>query len=73
MGKAGEKGDWKKKTGDRGGWKRLTDEAVKKLQAAPHLRQRGNRKRESHRGIIGQQYMLSPKLFNIFQETSCMP
>ena len=34
--KAGEEGDWKKKTGDRGGWKRLADEAVKKLQAAPH-------------------------------------
>ena len=34
--KTGEEGDWKKKTGDRGGWKRLADEAVKKLQAAPH-------------------------------------
>ena len=34
--KAGEEGDWKKTTGDRGGWKRLADEAVKKLQAAPH-------------------------------------
>ena len=33
--KAGEEGDWKK-TGDRGGWKTLADEAVKKLQAAPH-------------------------------------
>ena len=31
-----EEEDWKKKTGDRGGWKRLSDEAVKKLQAAPH-------------------------------------
>ena len=38
--KAGEEGDWKKKTGDRGGWKRLADEAVKRLQAAPHPRQR---------------------------------
>ena len=37
MKKAVEEGDWKKKkTGDRGGWKRLADEAVKKLQAAPH-------------------------------------
>ena len=27
--KAGEKGDWKKKTGDRGVWKRLADEEVK--------------------------------------------
>ena len=34
--KAGEEEDWKKKTRDRGGWKRLTDEAVKKLRAAPH-------------------------------------
>ena len=31
MKKTGEEGDWKKKTGDRG-----ADEAVKKLQAAPH-------------------------------------
>ena len=34
--KAGEEEDWKKKTGDRGGWKSLSDEAVKKLRAAPH-------------------------------------
>ena len=34
--KAGEEGDWKKKTQDRVGWKRLADEAVKKLQASPH-------------------------------------
>ena len=34
--KAGEEVDWKKKTGDRGGWRRIADEAVKKLQAAPH-------------------------------------
>ena len=34
--KAGEEEDCKKKTGDRGGGKRLADEAVKKLQAAPH-------------------------------------
>ena len=34
--KTGEDGDWKKKTGDRGGWRRIADEAVKKLQAAPH-------------------------------------
>ena len=33
--KAGEEEDWKKKTRDRGGWKRLSDEAVKKLRAAP--------------------------------------
>ena len=33
---AGEEEDWKKKTRDRGGWKRLSDEAVKKLRAAPH-------------------------------------
>ena len=34
--KAGEEGDWKKKKRDRGGWKRISDEAVKKLQAAHH-------------------------------------
>ena len=34
--KAWEEEDWKKKTRDRGGWKRLSDEAVKKLRAAPH-------------------------------------
>ena len=38
--KAGEEGDWKKKTRDRGRWKRLSDEAVKKLRAAPHPGQR---------------------------------
>ena len=38
--KAGEEEDWKKKTRDRGGLKRLADEAVKKLRAAPHPRQR---------------------------------
>ena len=31
MKKAGEEGDWKKKTQDRVGWKRLADEAVKKF------------------------------------------
>ena len=36
MKKTGEEGDWKKKTGDRGEWRRKADEAVKKLQAAPH-------------------------------------
>ena len=39
MRKAGEEEDWKKKTRDRGGWKRLSDEAGKKLRAAPHPRQ----------------------------------
>ena len=34
--KAGEEEAWKKKTRDRGGWKRLSDEAVKKLRAAPN-------------------------------------
>ena len=33
--KAGEE-NWKKKARDIGGWKRLSDEAVKKLRAAPH-------------------------------------
>ena len=36
MKKTGEEGDWKTKTGDRGGWRRIADEAVKKLQVAPH-------------------------------------
>ena len=43
--KAGEEEDWKKKTRDRG-WKRPSDEAVKKLRAAPHPWQRETRKRE---------------------------
>ena len=34
--KAGEEGDWKKKTRYRGGCNILADEAVKRLQAAPH-------------------------------------
>ena len=34
--KAGEEEDWKKKTRDREGWNRLSDEAVKKLRAAPY-------------------------------------
>ena len=33
---AGEEEDWKTKTRDRGWWKRLSDEATKKLRAAPH-------------------------------------
>ena len=40
MRKAGEEEDCKKKTRDREGWKRLSDEAVKKLWAAPHPWQR---------------------------------
>ena len=44
--KAGEEEDWKKKTRDRGGWKRLSDEAVKKLRAAPNL-DKGKRGRET--------------------------
>ena len=36
VGKAGEEAEWEKKTSDRGGWKRPSDEAVKKLWAAPH-------------------------------------
>ena len=41
MRKAGEEEYWKKKTNERGGWKRLSDEAVKKLRAAPHPWKRG--------------------------------
>ena len=33
--KTGEEEDWQK-TRDREGWKSLSDEAVKKLRAAPH-------------------------------------
>ena len=33
--KAVQEEDWKKKTRDGGGWKRLSDEAAKKLWAAP--------------------------------------
>ena len=46
--KAVEEEDWKKKT--IGGWKRLSDEAVKKLRAAPPPWQREKRKRESYFG-----------------------
>ena len=42
MRKAGEEEDWKKKTRDREGCKILSDEAVKKLRAAPHPRRRVN-------------------------------
>ena len=44
--KTGDEGDWKKKTRDRVGSERLTDEAVKKLRAAPHPCQREKRGRE---------------------------
>ena len=47
--KTGEEGDWKKKTGNREGWRRIADEAVKKLQAAPHPDKGKKRKRETHR------------------------
>ena len=40
--KTREEEDWKKKkTIDRGGWKLISDEAVKKLRAAPHKGKRG--------------------------------
>ena len=42
--KTGEEEDWNKKKRDRGGWKRLSDEAVKKLRATRHPRQREKRK-----------------------------
>ena len=41
--KTGDEEDWNKKKRDRGGWKRLSDEAVKKLRAARHPRQREKR------------------------------
>ena len=43
--KTGEEGDWKKKTG---GWRRIADEAVKKLQTAPHPDKGEERKTETH-------------------------
>ena len=46
--KTGEEGDWKKKSGDREGWRRIADEAVKKLQAAPHPDKGKKRKRDTH-------------------------
>ena len=49
MKKAGEEEDWKRKIRDRGGWKRLSDEAVKKLRAAPHPDKGKKRKRERER------------------------
>ena len=60
--KTGEEGDWKNKTGDRGGWKRPADEAVKKLQAAPHpLIKRKKRKEE--------RIIYSVVVHNIFPES----
>ena len=53
MRKAGEEEDWKKKTRDRGGRKRLSDEAVKKLRAAPHPCQREKRRREREKMGVG--------------------
>ena len=44
--KAGEEEDWKKKTTYRGEWKRLTDEALKKLRAAPTPDKGNKRTRE---------------------------
>ena len=59
--KAGEDEDWKKKTRERGGWKRLSDEAVKKLRAARHPRQRETRKRERESSPnVNQQSNLTP-------------
>ena len=46
--KTGEEGDWKKKTGNREGWRRIADEAVKKLQAAPHPDKGKKRERDTH-------------------------
>ena len=51
--KTGEEEDWKKKTRDRGRWKRLSDEAMKKLRAAPHTRQRD---KEEEKDLIWQFY-----------------
>ena len=45
---AGEEEECKKKTRYRGGWKIVSDEAVKKLQAAPHPDNGKKRKRERY-------------------------
>ena len=49
---AGEEEDRKKRTRDRGGWKRLTDEAVKKLRAAPHPSLTKGKEDEKERGRL---------------------
>ena len=60
--KTGEEGDWKKKTRDRGWWKRLADEAVKKLQAAPHPGLiKGKRGRERERADGRRRLVSHPK------------
>ena len=46
--KAGEEGDWKKKTGDRGGWRRIADEAVKKVAGSTSTLTKGKGGRERY-------------------------
>ena len=48
--KAGEEGDWKKKTQYRVGWKRLADEAVKRFRH--HLTPDKGKKRKREINII---------------------
>ena len=61
MRKAGEEEDWKKKTRDRGGWKILSDEAVKRLRAAPHPSQRERRKRKKLTSVNQPRFQPSHK------------
>ena len=46
--KAGEEGEWNKKTGDRGGWTILADEAVQKVAGSTSPLTRGKRGRERY-------------------------
>ena len=56
--KAGEEGDWNKKTEDRGGWKRLADEAVQKVAGSTSLLTKGKGGREiAHKMGFHQKYV----------------
>ena len=70
MRKAGEEEDWKKKTGDRRGWKRLSDEAVKKLRAAPHPLKKGNEE-ERERNVRLGLFQTQRSFPNMLMSRSC--
>ena len=53
--KAGEEGDWKKKTGGRGGWKRLSDEAVKKVAGSTSPLIKGKEEERERTTLMGIQ------------------
>ena len=52
--KAGDEVDWKNKRRYLGWWTIVSDEAVNKLRAAPHPRQRENRKTDNMGGEMGR-------------------